>query len=149
MTRRVPYDETYLNASYEWLRDPEMAYLTMSAAVTREQQRAWYDGLPGRTDYAIWGIEHDGRPVGVMGLKGIEPTTAEYFLYLGDKGSWGQGLGRWAFEEIVRVGRERGLATLTGLVGAHNERSLAVHEHLGFRRIGVHDDGRILLAYEL
>lgn len=133
--RRVPYDETYLDASYEWLHDPEMARLTMSRAMTREQQRAWYEGLSGRKDYAIWGIEHDGRPVGVMGLKHLDRDDggAEYFMYLGDTSAWGKGIARWATAEILAEGRARGLTYVYGLIGTHNERSLAVHTRLGFR----------------
>jgi RimJ/RimL family protein N-acetyltransferase len=139
--RRVPFDETYLNASYEWLQDPEMARLTMSPATTREQQRAWYESLAGRTDYVIWGIEHDGAPVGVMGLKHLdaEDGGAEYFMYLGDTAAWGKGIARWATDEILAEGRARGLAYVYGLVGTHNERSRGVHEHLGFEVVGVED----------
>ena len=145
--RRVPFDETYLDASYEWLQDPEMARLTMSPATTREQQRAWYDGLADRTDYAIWGIEHDGRPVGVMGLKHLDADDggAEYFMYLGDTSVWGQGIARWATGEILGEARARGLTYVYGLVGKHNERSLSVHTHLGFTVEGERD-GRLLLV---
>lgn len=145
--RRVPFDETYLNASYEWLQDPEMARLTMSAAMTREQQRAWYDTLAGRTDYAIWGIEHDGVPVGVMGLKhlGSDDGGAEYFMYLGDQSVWGKGIARWATDEILAEARSRGLTYVYGLVGKHNDRSLSVHTHLGFEIDGERD-GKWLLV---
>ena len=148
--RRVPFDETYLDASYEWLQDPEMARLTMSDAMTREQQRAWFDGLAGRTDYAIWGIEHDGRPVGVMGLKKIDADDggAEYFMYLGDTSVWGKGIARWATAEIVAEARSRGLAYVYGLVGKHNDRSLAVHTHLGFTVDG-EAEGKWRLVYPL
>lgn len=148
--RRVPYDETYLDASYEWLQDPELARLTMSQALTREQQRAWYDGLAGRTDYAVWGIEHDGRPVGVMGLKHLDSDDggAEYFMYLGDTSVWGKGIARWAMAEILAEARSRGLAYVYGLVGKHNDRSLAVHTHLGFEVDGERD-GRWLLVCRL
>lgn len=145
--RRVPFDETYLDASYEWLQDPEMARLTMSPATTREQQRAWYDSLADRSDYAIWGIEHDGRPVGVMGLKHLDADDggAEYFMYLGDTSVWGQGIARWATAEILAEGRARGLTYVYGLVGKHNDRSLAVHTHLGFAIEGERD-GKWLLV---
>ncbi|HWL35792.1 MAG TPA: GNAT family N-acetyltransferase [Frankiaceae bacterium] len=145
--RRVPFDETYLDASYAWLQDPEMARLTMSAAMTREQQKAWYDTLAGRTDYAIWGIEYDGAPVGVMGLKHLDSDDggAEYFMYLGDTSVWGKGIARWATDEILAEARSRGLTYVYGLVGKHNERSLSVHTHLGFEIDGERD-GKWLLV---
>ena len=147
--RRVAFDETYLDASYEWLRDPELAWLTMSGGQTREQQRAWFEALPGRTDYAIWGIELDGVPAGVMGLKHLDRDDggAEYFMYLGDKAMWGRGVGRWATAEIVAEARGRGLTYVYGLIGKHNERSLAVHTHLGFVVEGEVDDAlRVVMS---
>ena len=132
--RRMPFDETYLDASYEWLRDPGMSRLLMSQAVTREQQREWYDGLAGRTDYAIWGVEYDGVPVGVMGLKHLgEDDGGEYFFYIGDRSYWGRGIASWAFSEICDAARERGLAYIWGLIGKHNDRSLAVHTREGMK----------------
>lgn len=145
--RRVPFDETYLDASYGWLQDPEMARLTMSPAMTREQQRAWYDGLAGRADYAIWGIEYDGAPVGVMGLKHLDRDDggAEYFMYLGEQSVWGKGIARWATDEILAEARSRGLTYVYGLVGKHNDRSLSVHTHLGFVVEG-EEDGKWLVV---
>jgi RimJ/RimL family protein N-acetyltransferase len=135
--RRVPFDETYLDRSYDWLTDPELARLTMSGAVTREGQRRWYDGLSGRDDYAVWGVEYDGVPVGVMGLKHLgEDDGGEYFFYVGDRSYWGRGIAAWAFREICAVARERGLAYLWGMVGKHNERSLGVHTREGFVVVG-------------
>ena len=139
--RRVPFDERYLERSYEWLRDPELARLTMTTAVTPEQQRAWYEGLPNRTDYAIWGIEFEGEPVGVMGLKHLDAGDqgAEYFMYLGETAMWGRGIGRWATTEICAEARSRGLTYIYGLVGTHNLRSREVHEHLGFKVVDERD----------
>lgn len=140
--RRVPFDETYLEASYQWLQDPELTNLAMAATPSRESQRQWYDGLIGRTDYRVWGIEVDGRPVGAMGLKHIDVVAAdaEYFMYLGRPSDWGQGIGRWATEEICRVARDLGLTQVHGYIGTHNERSLKVHTHLGFQVVGLEGD---------
>jgi RimJ/RimL family protein N-acetyltransferase len=132
----VPFDEVFLERSYEWLTDPEMARLTMTRAVTREAQNAWYAALPGRTDYAVWGVTYDGAPVGVMGLKNVTADAAEYFLYVGDPAYWGRGIAAWAFREICTVARSRGLTSLWGLIGKHNERSLGVHTREGFAVVG-------------
>jgi RimJ/RimL family protein N-acetyltransferase len=146
----VPFDETYRDASYDWLQDPEMRRLTMSTAMTREQQAEWYAGLTDRTDYMVWGVEYDGRPAGVMGLKHLDAGDggAEYFLYVGDRALWGQGIARWATDEIVAEGRRLGRTYLYGLVGTHNDRSRDVHEHLGFKVVG-EQDGRWRMVYEL
>jgi RimJ/RimL family protein N-acetyltransferase len=138
--RRVTFDESYLDCSYQWLSDPVIAELIMSAPVSREAQRAWWNRLPDRDDYAIWGIECDGLPVGVMGLKDIGVDDgAEYFIYIGERDFWGRGLAAWGVEEVAEEIRTRGYARVYGRIGKHNERSLAAHTRLGFEI--VRDDG--------
>jgi RimJ/RimL family protein N-acetyltransferase len=147
--RRVPFEEQYLHLSYEWLNDPEMARLTMTAAVTPEAQREWWAGLPHRSDYAVWGIEYDGVPVGVMGVKHIGVNDgAEYFMYIGDRAYWGRGIAAWAFREVVAEVRSRGLSKLYGVIGKHNARSLAVHVREGFRVTG-ETDVEWLVSYDV
>ncbi|HEU0132117.1 MAG TPA: GNAT family N-acetyltransferase [Mycobacteriales bacterium] len=140
-TRRVPFDETWLDTTAGWLADESFAALIEAGSFDPERQRAWYDSLAGRTDYVVWGIEHDGRRVGVMGLKHLDAGDggAEYFMYLGDRSAWGHGIGRWATEEILAEGRARGLEYVYGLVGTHNHHSREVHEHLGFEVVAEED----------
>lgn len=147
--RRVPFDEEFLRLSYGWLTDEAMRSLTMSPPVTPEAQAAWWAALPQRPDYAVWGIEYDGAPVGAMGVKRIgEDGGAEYFMYIGDRSYWGRGIASWAFAEICAEVRSRGLGTLYGRIGKHNDRSLAVHLREGFRIVG--EDGDVwLVAYDL
>jgi RimJ/RimL family protein N-acetyltransferase len=141
LPRRVAFDDRFLERSYAWLSDPEIARLTMTEAVTERSQHEWWAGLAGRADYAVWGIEYDGVPVGAMGIKHIgERDGAEYFMYIGDPAYWGRGIAGWAFREICAEVRSRGLATVFGIIGKHNERSLAVHVREGFRVAGETDD---------
>lgn len=139
-TRRVAFDETFRDLSYDWLHDPELRRLTMAAEFGRDAQLAWYESLGGRHDYAVWGIEHDGEPVGVMGLKAAgEPDGWEYFMYLGRRESWGRGIAKWALAEIASVARARGDARVYGRISKANERSFGVHTGYGFHV--VRDDG--------
>lgn len=139
-SQRVAFDASWLPLSAQWLADPEIARLTMSGEFTADGQRAWFDGLADRTDYVIWGIEHDGVRVGAMGLKGIGVDEGgEYFMYIGDRAYWGRGIARWAFHEIADEARARGLRFLYGRVHKANERSLAVDLRHGFEI--VRDDG--------
>ena len=146
--RQVPYDERFLDCSWEWFQDPALGKLTDTAPFTREQQRAWFDGLPGRTDYAAWGVEDAGRPVGAFGLKHITAEDAEYWAYLGEASSRGRGIGQWMFRQIVAEGRARGLTRLTGLVLKTNERALRIDLQLGFYHVS-EDDTHYFIAYDL
>lgn len=146
---RVPFDEEFLERSYEWLRDPEIARLTRTPSVDAASQRRWWEGLPGRTDYAVWGIRYDGVPVGAMGLKRIGVGGgAEYFMYIGDRAYWGRGIAQWAFGEIVEEVRSRGLRYVYGVTGKDNPRSLAVNFRNGFRVVEDREDD-VLLAYDV
>ena len=51
----VAYDRRFLLASRTWLRDPEIAALTMTPAFTDEGQERWFAELPSKTDYLVAG----------------------------------------------------------------------------------------------
>ncbi len=147
--RRVRFDERLRDLSFVWLRDPDLARLTDSSPFTRDEQLAWFAGLPRRTDYAVWGIEYDGVPVGAMGLKDIGRNNGgEYFMYIGDRAYWGRGIARWAFDEIVAEARARRLRFLYGRVVKGNDRSLAVDLRHGFRIVR-EEPGHYWLVYPL
>jgi RimJ/RimL family protein N-acetyltransferase len=131
--RRVDFDETYLDRSFEWLSDPEVARLTRTPPLTRASQQEWFEGLGTRTDYAVWGIECDGEPAGALGLRHIGVSGgAESFLYLGEERFWGRGVGAWALGELTAEARRRQLGFLFAVVGTDNPRSLALHRRHGF-----------------
>jgi RimJ/RimL family protein N-acetyltransferase len=130
---RVTFDETYLALSRQWLRDPEIQRLARAEPVDEEAQRRWYDGLPGRADYAIWGIAYDGVPVGAIGLKHIGVDDgAIWFTYVGERAYWGRGIAPWAVAEMFAEARARGLSRLFAVVGKDNPRSLKMNLNGGF-----------------
>jgi len=57
-------------------------------------------------------------------------------VYVGER-SRGQGVGRRLLEALIEASEAAGYWTLLAGVLAENERSLALHEGVGFRRIGV------------
>src|SRR5690349_5509898 len=66
--RSVAYDRRFLIASRSWLRDPELARLTLTPSFTDEAQEAWFASLASRADYWVRGLELRGMPAGVFGL---------------------------------------------------------------------------------
>ena len=146
---RVPFDEEFLELSYGWLRDPEIARLTRVPGFDREAQRTWWRGLPDRTDYAVWGIAYNGVPVGALGLKDIGVAEGgEYFMYIGDPAYWGCGISAWAFDEIVGVARDLGLRYVYGITGKDNPRALHVNFRHGFRVVEERESD-FFLVYEV
>ncbi len=144
--RLVAFDERFLDASFGWLHDPETMRLTRGRPFTRAAQQAWYDGLPGRTDYLVWGIEAAGQPVGAGGFKSVTAADAELFVYVGEPSARGRGLGSAA----VRALLDRAPAPRIWLeVGTDNRPALALYRRLGFAERGTGDgtllDGTLLM----
>ena len=131
----VPFDRTYLDLSWDWLRDPETRALTMTPEFTREQQLGFFQTLPSRTDYHIWGVAlEDGTPIGAGGIKQVHGSTGEFWCYIGDKGWWGRGIGPQILQLCEKQARGLGLDTLTMIAADDNERSIRAFEKMGFER---------------
>ena len=126
------YTEEFLERSFHWLNDSEIRFLTDTPAVTREGQRRWFEGLPDRPDYKVWGLLADGRPVGVCGIKWIEGREGVYFGYIGEKDCWGRGIGRRMMELVEAEARKSGLDRLKLTVIQENERARRLYERMGY-----------------
>ena len=147
---QVPFDEDFLHDSFVWLQDPEMARLTQVPAFDEPGQRAWFEGLPDRQDYAVWGITYDGVRIGALGLKHIGVDDgAEYFFYIGLEEYWGRGVAWWAYEVVKRETLARGLRYLYGIIANYNTRSLSVHVGLGMKITEARDDGTYFVMADL
>jgi RimJ/RimL family protein N-acetyltransferase len=133
LVRLVPYTSDYLEKSWAWLNEPETKRLTMTPDFTREEQIAFFDGLPSRDDYKIWGIAtEEGTPIGAAGIKHIDGGTGEVFLYIGEP-SW---RGRGAGSDVLRLCQERalqlGLDQLTATILPANGQSVRAFEKAGY-----------------
>lgn len=112
----------------------------MSPEFTREQQQAWFDNLPGREDYLIWGLRVDGHSIGVFGLKHIENDEAEYWGYIGEKEYWGKKLGRQIMDAALEKARGLGVTRLYLRVHSENPRAIALYSRFGFVEYTRSDD---------
>jgi RimJ/RimL family protein N-acetyltransferase len=128
----VPYSLEYLDLSWHWLNDPEIRELTMTPAFTREQQRAFFESLACRTNYHVWGVALDGKPIGAAGLKNQRNELAEYWGYLGEKEYWGMGLGRELILLVEDKAMELGLSSLELKVSKKNLHAIRLYQSMGF-----------------
>ena len=142
----VPYDRRYLDLSWDWLADPETRALTMTPEFTREDQSRFFEALPERSDYRLWGIELVGDgPIGAAGLKRIRPGIAEYFGYIGEKRLWGRGLGALLLAAVEGEAIGLGLDALDLTVARDNARAIRLYEKHGYRVTETHDDCLIMI----
>lgn len=128
------YDETFLECSIEWFQNDELLKLIDASPISPSEQRKWFALLSDRTDYAIWGVLSDNRPIGALGLKHInyELNSAELFCYIGDKSMWGKGCGSKMLSLACQEARTRGLETLYLHVLNDNVRAKRLYEKNGF-----------------
>ncbi|HVZ55438.1 MAG TPA: GNAT family N-acetyltransferase [Chitinophagaceae bacterium] len=132
MIELVDYSRQYLDLSWAWLNDPEIKRLTVTPDFTRENQLAFFEKIPQRTDYWVKGVAYDQHPVGVVGIKHITKVDGEYWGYIGDKEYWGKGIGKFMLDQAVRKARELRLKSLYLYVADYNERAKSVYIKYGF-----------------
>lgn len=131
----VTLDERCLEKSWKWLNDPEVRELTMTPPFTREDQRRFFEQLPSRTDYRIWGVALGGvELIGAAGIKDHRESIAQYWGYIGEKKYWGRGLGRSLVAKVESEARELGFNDLDLIVSAKNTRAITLYESVGFVR---------------
>ena len=131
----VPYDRDCLDKSWEWLRDPEIRALTMTPEFTREDQIRFFESLPTREGYDIWGVAVDGAVVGAAGLKNVRGQLAEYWGYIGERSLWGQGLGKHLMLAIEAQALAKRYTMLDLQVSDSNPRAISL-----YRKMGYHED---------
>ena len=142
------YDQTFLDLSYNWLKDEEIKYLTDAGNQTKDSQLKWYKSIQDRTDYLIWGVMYNNNPIGVCGIKNINNGLGEYFGYIGDKTMWGKGLGKLMMMEVEFYVLQNSFIHILFLkVLKDNQRAISLYLKLGYKLIG--EDERFLLMNKI
>ena len=126
------FDTGFLEASWNWLQDEELRKLVDTQIITKEQQQNWFETLPQRTDYCIWGVLCGSEPVGVMGIKNIKNNIGEYWGYIGDKSYWGKGVASAMMKSAIAEGLSLQLKYLTLKVLRINQRAINLYQKHGF-----------------
>lgn len=150
MLRLVSFSEQYLDKSYEWLNDHLIQELTDGpTSVSREKQKEWYVYIQNDETYQIWGIEHDGNPIGACGIKNIdyENHSGEYWGYIGEKQAWG-GKGHDLMQAIFVKAKELLLNKLDLFVLKTNHRAMHLYLNEGFE-ISYEDELKIYMNKQL
>lgn len=126
------FSRDFLDPSFRWLTDEEIKKLTMTPCLTRAAQLRWFESLSARSEYLIWGIRLSGTPVGAVGLKNITDREGEYWGYLGERESWGRGIGSAMIDFIFSVAKERDLTRIYLSVSHDNCRAVRLYVRKGF-----------------
>ncbi len=138
------YNRIFLEKSYFWLNDPILQKnMNINKTITIEDQELWYESLPDRTDYKIWGILFDDKPIGACGFRNIKDNSGEITIYIGDKEYWG-GTGSIVLGLLEEKAIDLNLKTLFAKILKSNSRSYKLFINKGFNCCGDNEDFYIL-----
>jgi RimJ/RimL family protein N-acetyltransferase len=146
--RFVSFDQSFCDTSWHWLQDEELCKLINTTNPTKDQQQTWFNQLPLKTDYQIWGVTYNNIPVGVSGIKHIRVRSGEYWGYIGDKRNWGKGIGKEMLFLAEQKAKVLDLRQLMLRVLAENIRAVKLYQNAGYRIISA-DDSFQLMQKEL
>jgi RimJ/RimL family protein N-acetyltransferase len=140
-TLRKP-EQKDVDAFYVQKNDPEIAALLggFSRGYSKADLAAWVDFHRSAKDEAFFVIANgEDRAVGHVALYKIDHRVghAEFAIMLGDKSTWGTGLGKACTKWMIEYGfRELGLKRIYLEVLETNPRAKAMYDKLGFKEEG-------------
>ena len=145
----VPFDKRFFDKSRRWLEDEEVNRLTDTGELPAEPDRLkWFESLPSKNDYLIWGVACEEEPIGACGLKNIQGSNAEYWGYIGETTYWGKGLGSSMLKGVEQKAKELNLDELYLTVLVENNRAIGLYRKNGYFETG-RADNRLTMAKRL
>ena len=132
----VPFDKRFFDKSRRWLEDEEVNRLTDTGELPAEPDRLkWFESLPSKNDYLIWGVACEEEPIGACGLKNIQGSNAEY---------WGSSM----LKGVEQKAKELNLDELYLTVLVENNRAIGLYRKNGYFETG-RADNRLTMAKRL
>ena len=141
--RLVQLAEEHLARSLVWVNDPYiMSCVLRVSPVTWEDQRRWYEGIFSDNSKMVYAIlrASNGVHIGNTGLYHLDLThrRAEFWIYLGEPGNRGTGVGSETLVLMKRLAFEHlGLTRLYLHVGLDNLPARCLYSRHGFKEEGI------------
>ncbi len=127
------YTRTFLEKSWEWLRDPYIKQMTNTPEFTNESSLKWFQALATKHYYRIWGLAYCDIPIGACGLKcDSAHNKAEYWGYIGEKSMHGKGIGKEMMRLIEAKSKELKISVLWLKVLVDNEPAIRLYNKLNY-----------------
>jgi RimJ/RimL family protein N-acetyltransferase len=111
MVKLAPLQAEQAACFYKWLRDPVVIEYSLSAfqtLKTNQQIDDWFADTLQQPNCLNLGIytQETNTLIGYAGLSGISKAnhSGEYFIFIGEKTFWGQGVGTAVTQQVVRLG---------------------------------------------
>jgi len=108
---------------------------------TTKDRQAWLQQFEGNSRYACFIIEMDEKILGYTCSSKLRPKPAydssvETTIYLHQDAA-GKGYGRILYQHLLTHLESQNLHRCYGIIALPNEASVALHESLGFKQVGV------------
>jgi RimJ/RimL family protein N-acetyltransferase len=110
MVKLAPLHPEQVTHFYTWLNDPEVIEYSLSVfqqLKTPQQIDQWFAATLAQANTLNLGIylAETNALIGYAGLTGISATnqSGEYFIFLGEKAQWGQGVGTAVTKQILEL----------------------------------------------
>lgn len=131
------FTEADVPLKVKWINDPQNnRFLHYNLPLQEEGTRSWLRAIQGRTDRLDLTILWQGRPVGIIGLLGIDGHSAELYITVGEPDCKGKGIAGKAMEQLLRQGFSSGLHRIYLKTETENLGAVRAYEKAGFRLEG-------------
>ena len=114
MVKLAPLQPEHGVHFHTWLRDPEVTQYSLSvfqSLKTTAQIDQWFAATLQQANTLNLGIylQETNALIGYAGLSGMSVTnqSGEYFIFIGEKASWGKGVGTVVTKQILHLGFTR------------------------------------------
>ncbi len=140
MIELKPLSEENITPFFTWLRDEEVIKYSLTffqKLISEDDIKSWFSNLLSNTkDYTL-GIylSSNGSLIGYAGFCNISSINknGEYFIFIGDKNQWGNGIGTITTQKVVKHGFEKlNLNRIMLTVSEPNVGGVRVYEKAGF-----------------
>jgi len=134
----IPFDERHIQKTFVWVSDPEIRRLfLMRGEVTWEGHRQYWSRILSDSRQKVFAIlDEGGVHVGNCGFKNISPSEGELWIYFGEPGVRGKGLGTKATRLLIQEGFSHlDLSMIYLHVADFNTAARAMYKKIGFSEV--------------
>ena len=141
MINLKPLQPSNKSPFYLWLNDKDVIRYSLSLfqkTNKRKEIDAWFSGLLKDKGLNL-GVYNDNTFIGYAGICNISSAnnSGEYFIFIGDKDSWGKGFGTEISRQILDIGfKDYGLNRIMLTVFGLNIGGIKAYEKASFKYEG-------------
>lgn len=132
-----------------WINDKEVIRYSLSVFQelnSPDEIQKWFEKMLTDPTNSAWGIYLDNpneikqKLIGYAGICSISKTnqSGEFFLFIGDKKYWNQGIGQSVTRQIIQIGFDKlHLHRIMLTVFEKNSAAISAYEKVGFIKEGI------------